>query len=214
MLGQIRWQEGRKLTLEQERLLDLPLLTLSLPERARTKERVLQKGVRLLAGQRVSRVLAPPDCEIWPLLNRYGLRPVDTRALRCALAGAWAETALKKRGVRPEQAVLTLSGTRESPDMVYVARVLCPRVRNLVIDVPGQGSLAARLRREYGMPVLPARCARADLTLPFRSGPVLSGAVFSLRDGRALPAECEALSVLSVLWENNRIKTEDIVVQM
>lgn len=213
MLGRIRWGEGRKMRLEYERFLGLPLLTLELPERLRGQQRRLNKGARLLAERRVSRVLAPPWFEEWPVLLGQGLRPVDTQALRCALTPAWTKAALTARGIRPERAVLELAGARESYDMERVAMALCPLVRNLVIDVPGGGALAARLRREYGLPVLPAQAARADLTLRFDPGPVLTGADFALEQAD-LPPDCETLPLLSALWESGRVKTEEITIRI
>lgn len=213
MLGRIIWGEDRKIRLENERLLGLPVLTLELPVGTRGQERRLNKGARLLVERRVTRVLTPPWFEGWPVLLKKGLRPVDTLALRCALAPAWAEAALKSRGIRPERAVVALAGMRESCDMERVAMALCPLVHNLIIDVPGGGALAARLRREYGLPVLPAQAVRADLTLRFDSGPVLEGAEFVLNQGE-LPRECEILPLLSALWENGRVKTEEITIRI
>lgn len=213
MLGRVRWGEGRKIRLENEWLLGLPLLALELPGRPRGQERRLKKGARLLTERRVTRVLTPPWFEGWPALLEQGLRPVDTQALRCALSPAWVKAALAEKGIRPERAVLALAGVRESCEMERVARALCPMVRNLIIDVPGGGALAARLRREYGLPVLPAQAARADLTLRFDPGPVLEGAGFALtREG--LPADCEMLPLLSALWESGRIKTEEIIIRV
>lgn len=213
MLGRVRWSEGRKLRIEMEQVMGLPVLTLEVPDRTRGQERRMNKGARLLTGRRVSRVLTPPCFPGWPVLLRQGLRPVETEALRCALAPAWVKAALAARGIRPERAVLALEGERESRDMERVAMALCPLVRNLVIDAPGGGALAARLRREYGMPVLPARAARADLTLRFDPGPVLEQADFSL-PGLSLPWDCEGLPLLSALWESGRIKTEEIVIRV
>ena len=199
--------------LGSERLLDLPLLTLFLPARTRGQEKRVRKGTRLLIEHRVTRALTPPDFPFWPLLLDLGLRPVDTQALRCALAPAWVQTALAAQGIQPQNAVLLLTGARESTDMARVAWQLCPLVRNLVIDVPGGDAIAARLRWEFGLPVLPARSARADLTLRFDAGPVLTGARYTLA-GAALPPDCEALPLLSALWECGRIKTEQIMLQI
>lgn len=212
MLGWIKWEDRRRTRLEGERLLELPLLTLGLPDRERGRERRVTRGARLLAERRVTRVLTPPGFAHWGALAGRGLRPVDTQALRCALAPAWVRAVLALRGVQPENAVLRLEGAREGPDMVRVARALCLMVRNLVIETPGGGALAASLRREFGLPVLPARSARADLTLTFDSGPVLAGSRFALH-GVQLPEDCERLPLLSALWENGRIKTEQIAFQ-
>lgn len=209
MLGRVRLGENRRPRIEMEQVLGLPVLTLEVSDRTRGGERRLSRGARLLTEYRVTRVLAPPRFGGWPILLKRGLRPVETQALRCALSPAWVRAALQARDIHPERAVLALTGTRESWEMERVARALCPLVRNLVIDVPGGGALAARLRREYGLPVLPARAARADLTLRFDHGPVLEDAGFALAQAR-LPADCEALPLLSALWESGRIKTEEI----
>lgn len=209
VLGWIRWGAQGKPHVERRELLGLSLLVLHLSERERGMERRVSKGARLLTKNRVNRVLVPPDFAWWSALRCCGLRPVETRALRCALAPVWVEAALAARGIRREQAVVCLRGGRESPEMLSLARQLCPRVRNLTFDVPGECKAEKHLRREFGLPVLPARAARPDLVLRLEDGPVLEGARFALR-GKALPEDCEGLSLLSALWECGRIKTEDI----
>lgn len=211
MLGRVRWSEGRKLRVETEDLLGLTVPTLYLPKRLADNERRVRKGLRLLAQCRVNRLLAPPGFEWWLLAEQIGLHPVDTGRLRCALAPGWMEAVLKARGMLPEQAVLCLRGARESPDMERVARLLCPRVRNLVVVVPGAGALAATLQKEFGLPVLPVRATRADLILDFAPEPTLEGAKYGLRVG-CLPSDCEELPLLSALWENGRICAEEIAI--
>lgn len=213
MLGRICRGDGRGARIREERLLGLTVCALELPEHIRRQEKALKRGARLLLERRVTRVLAPPRFERWRELAGLGLRPVDTRALRCALAPKWVDASLASRGIARERAVLLLEGARESPDMERVARAICPMVRNLIIDVPGGGALAGQLRRQFGLPVLPARSAKADLTLAFSPGPVLEGASFSL-DGTALPGDCEALPLLCALWEAGLVKTEEITILM
>ena len=213
MLGWLRWSKRRNVMAEEIRLLGLPVMLLYLPERLRGRERKMSKALARLTRQRVSRLLVPPEFEYWSLCIRTGLYPVDTRALCCVLAPVWVDTVLRAKGNRPEQAVLRLCGTRENSDMERVARSLCPLVRNLIIDVPGKGELAARLRREFGLPVSPMQSTRIDLTLCFDPGPVLKGAKYSLR-GCLLPRECEILPLLSALWESGRIQTEEITLQI
>lgn len=209
MLGWIRWSGERRIRVEKEMLLGLPLIVLYLPERTRGLEQRVRKGARLLVEHRVTRVLTPPKFVWWSILVQAGLRPVETQMLRCMLAPAWVEASMTAAGIRLEQSILRLSGSRETPDMVLTAHQLCAMVRNLIIDVPGGEGLAARLRKEYGLPILPVRSAQADLTLCFNSGPVLEGAWFVLA-GEGLPQDCEVLPLLSVLWECGRVKTEDI----
>ncbi len=211
MLGQIRWSERRKAELVQEMLLDLPLLTLYLPQHSSRQRQ--KKCLRRLKQHRVTRVLTPLDFALWPTLLQIGLRPVDTGALRCALAPRWVDTALRSKGMRPDRAVVCLRGERVSPAMERVAHALCPMVRNLVVQAGGGSALTDALRREYGMPVLPTGTKAVDLTLSFAPGPMLHGVTFSL-PGRVFPADWPVLQVLCVLWESGRIKAEEIVLRM
>lgn len=209
MLGRICWTENRRMYLRKEQILGMACLTLGLPSRKNGLERKLGKGCRLLLKGRVTRVLTPPDFPGWNILLRYGLRPVDTAALRCALAPAWVRVSLQATGVRPEQATVVLLGERESPAMVCTARILCSLVRHLVVDVPKGQGLAGRLRQEFGLPILPTGSVGADMILRFDSGPVLEGARLTMK-GASLPADCEDLPLLSALWECGKVKTEEI----
>lgn len=213
MLGRIRWGSGRKIELYTGRLCGLSVLTAELPEKARRPERAVEKAARLLRKNRVARVLTPPDFPWWPLLRGAGLRPVDTAALRWALAPVWAAAQLKMRGIPPEQAVLRLQGEEWEPAAVGLARALCPLARGLIFDFPGGKEAANRLRRELGIPVLPAGSAQAHLTLRLRNGPVLTGTEFAL-PGRDLPHDCDRLALLAVLWETGHIKTEEIALKL
>lgn len=213
MLGRIRWGEVRKVRIEEERLMGLPVLALTLPTEARRRERAARKGLSMLSGQRVGRVLLPADWDLWPLLRQYGLRGVETGGFRCALAPTWVDAVLRGKGLSPERAVLVLSGERESSSMCRVARVLCPLVRNLVIDVPGEGELSKQLRWEFGLPVLGTRGIRADARLFFAPDPVLHGCAVGIKTKELLPSDCDSMSLLCVLWENQRIKIEDVVLK-
>lgn len=211
MLGRIRWSDERRIRAEQEFLMGMRIQVLYLPRCERGLERRMRKGVDLLKAYRVNRVLVPPDFVWWPLLKQLGLRPVETRSLRCTLVSDWVKTVMESAGILPQRAVVRLNGERETSDVLLAAHQLCPIIRNLVIDVPGGEKLTAQLRREYGIPVLPAKSARADLTVWFEEGPVLKGASFGLKDCN-LPLDCEVLPLLSALWECGRIKTEDIAI--
>lgn len=213
MLGWLRWSGGRKAEVEETRLLDLPVMVLYLPERLRGHERKISKALALLTRRQVSRLLVPPGFEYWPLALQVGLRPVDTQGLRCALVPAWTETVLGTKGLDPKQTVLCLRGEQKNPCVARAARLLCPIVRNLVIDAPGGETLTAALRQEFGLPVLPARSTRLDLTLRFDPGPILEGAVYGLQ-GTFMPDDCERLPLLSALWESGRIRTEEITLQI
>lgn len=213
MLGWLRWGEGRTVKLSSERLLGLAVLRVDLPRQSRRPERTVRRGAELLRRQRVTHVVTPSEFEWWPVLEQAGLRKVDTRSLRRALAPEWVLLKLAQQGIPPGQACLCLRGRREDGDMEQVAHRLCGTVRNLVIDVPGGGLLAHRLRREFGIAVLPAASAGWHLILEFDSGPVLPGTRILLKEGE-LPEDCDALALMGALWEAGRVKPEEIAIQL
>lgn len=213
MLGQIRWGSGRKTVLRTELILGLPVLTAELPRNARKQKREIKRGVALLRKNRVFRVLAPAQFPWWPLLEREGLRPVETRALRYMLAPVWVAAQLNRRKIPPETAVLCLKGERFEPALEVLARQLCPLVRSLVFDVPGGVGAANRLRREMGIPVLPSDFREVHLTVWLDDGPVLAGAEITL-PGKELPPDCDRFSLIGALWECGRIKAEEIVLKL
>ena len=213
MLGRIRWGNGRKVELKTEQILGISLLCIELPQNSRRPaEKVIQKGAELLCRNHITRVLTPSEFP-WDILAHAGLRPVETRALRCALTPIWVKTQLKQRGICPEEAVLRLKGAKREFELEQVARSLCPMVRNLIVDMPNGNMAAKRLRQEMGVPVLSGETFAAHLTLLFDGGPVLAGAKAALRH-KELPLDCESFPLLEVLWENGRIKTEEIVLEI
>ena len=213
MLGKIRWGSIRRPKMERSEVCGLPVLQLVLPERIRDKAHLVGKGLHLLSKRGITRVLVPKDWIFWPQLVQNGLRTVDTRAFQCAFVPSWVKFLLKEKDIAPDEATLLLKGEQESGDMERVARLLCPLVRNIAIDVPGRANLAAGLRREFGLPVLPARNVQADLTVFFSPVPMLPELDFQIAGELSLPAEYDPLPILSVLWESGRIQVEDIVLK-
>lgn len=68
-----------------------------------------------------------------------------------------------------------------SRPLFAAAERLCPQVRHLVVDVPGEGEeLAAWLREEYGAAVLRPGGAAPDVTLAFGPGGEERGRVLRL----------------------------------
>ena len=144
-----------------------------------------------------------------------------------ALAPAIALAALKGMGIPPEQGVVVLRGERVTRALRLTALALCPRVKGVLVDAPSGGeALRRELRREYGVPALedgPGR--RAQLALHFSpatgrgerladlSGPApaLADYHFGL-EGEALPEDCEALPLLSALWESGRLGLGEVQV--
>ena len=213
MLGRICWGSGRKVESGVEQIHGLSVLTVRLPQLAHRPERAVRKGAGLLRRNGVRRVLVPPDFPWWSELVRFGLRPVETRMLRCMLAPVWVTARLKRQSIPPERAVLCLKGEKSDPTLEQLARELCPLVRGLVFKIPGGNRTADRLRREMGIPVLPSDYGDVHLTLQLDEGPVLTGAEISL-PGRELPPDCDRVSLIGALWENGRIRTEEIALKL
>ena len=212
MLGRIVWGEGRKAHLHEERMIDLPVLVLTIPRTFR-KEKHVERCLSLLRERRVNRVILPEDWEFWQPFRRQGLQVVNTGALRIALAPAWTAALLRRKGLEPERATLRLWGERENTSMYMVARALCPMVRRLTIDVPGGSEIARLLHTEFGIPVIPKRKGCSDLDLAFVPDPQLSNCTIRLKEGIILSAQGDNLEMLCALWENGRILTEDIDVK-
>ena len=213
MLGQIRWGNGRKTVVSAEQILGLPVLTVELPRPSRRPERAVRKGAVLLGSHHVRYVLTPPEFPWWSVLAQSGIRPVDTVGLRCKLAPVWVAAQLGQRSIPRENAVVRLKGERNEPALEGIARELCPLVRSLVLDLPDGERTANRLRHEWGIPVLPRGFDGVHLTLRLQDGPVLAGAEITL-SGRKMPTDCDRLSLLAVLWETGRVKTEEIALKV
>ena len=113
--------------------------------------------------------------------------------------------------------------------MLRAALALCPRVRRLTISAPRGGErLAAWLRQEYGLPILPADApAQAVLLLQpgaepdaadgsalcpaltlFGPAPDLAGLRLAAPD--LAQEDREALPLLSALWEGGRLGPEQL----
>ena len=222
-------RRGRRPALEESRVLGLRLLRASIPAPAGLGEgRLLGRTARAgraLARAGVRRVLAAADFPCWPALAAAGLRPVETEAFCQTLAVPLALAWLRRAGVRPTRACLALSGPRVGRPLFAAAEALCPRVRHLIVDVPGgEGAeLAAWLREEYGAAVLDPAAAEPDLTLAFAPGGRTAGPALELYgpapglDGLCpapaegdLPAGLDRLPLLALLWESGRLGAGDV----
>lgn len=208
MLGAILWKETGRVEHKKEQICGLPMLCVRLPDNAPRRERMICKGAQILRKNRVTRVLTPSNFA-WEPLMRYGLRPVETRALRCALAPMWVKARLEQRGIRPQEAVLRLRGEWSCSDLERVAWELCPVVRSLIVDAPDGPELTARLRREFGLPILLGSALTADLTLEFQDGPLLTGVQPSLVRC-SLPPGLDRFALVAALWQCERVKIEEI----
>lgn len=216
-------RRGRRPVVTEERVLGLRCLRVSVPVRPglqddRRKRRA-EQGAAALYRAGVRRALTAEDFPDWPALEGQGLRSVDPEPFCQAIAVPLALAALRRAGILRVRATVALSGPRVSRPLFAVAARLCPQVRHLVVDVPGEGEeLAAWLREEYGAAVLRPGGAAPDVTLAFGPGgeergtvlrlygpvPGLAGLRPILEEG-GLPPDLAPLPLLSLLWECGRL---------
>lgn len=218
MVGLIRYNRERGRSRPQiESFCGVTALTADLydPEGRGGKKVVgqLRKLERVYRKTGVSRVILP---EHFPYRDGFTLvRPVDPRPFYRAMADLLLLGVLERKGIRPGRARATLAGPRLCPELRVAAERLCPIVRELKIDVPGEEGedFARYLQHEYGIPVIPHGMA-ADAVISF--GGTGGEADLDLWDGSgirfgmegiALPQEI-GQSVLTLLWERGRVKRE------
>lgn len=225
MLGQLVFDGGRGGP-QRALLYGLPVLRCQADPEGFWGERRLKRAGRSLCAGGAVRALVPAGFDRWPLLLKLGLRPVDPGAFLRAQAAPLAASLLERQGLAPDRATVALRGRRADGEMLRAALSLCPRVRRLTISAPQGGEeLAAWLRREYGLPILPAD-APAQASLLLQSGtepedanpcpaltlfgpePDLAGLRLSAPD--LAPTDREDLPLLSALWEGGRLGPEQL----
>ena len=225
MLGQLVFDGGRGGP-QRALLYGLPVLRCQADPEGFWGERRLKRAGRSLCAGGAVRALVPAGFDRWPLLLKLGLRPVDPGAFLRAQAAPLAASLLERQGLAPDRATVALRGRRADGEMLRAAMSLCPRVRRLTISAPQGGEeLAAWLRREYGLPILPADApAQAALLLQpgtepedanpcpaltlFGPEPDLAGLRLSAPD--LAPTDREDLPLLSALWEGGRLGPEQL----
>ena len=225
MLGQLVFDGGRGGP-RRALLYGLPVLRCQADPEGFWGERRLKRAGRSLCAGGAVRALVPAGFDRWTLLLKLGLRPVDPGAFLRAQAAPLAASLLERQGLAPDRATVALRGRRADGEMLRAALALCPRVRRLTISAPQGGEeLAAWLRREYGLPILPADApAQAALLLQpgtepedanpcpaltlFGPEPDLAGLRLSAPD--LAPTDREDLPLLSALWEGGRLGPEQL----
>lgn len=220
MLGRIEYVRGPgRVELEAERLAGLPLLRGVLREeeglaRWRLRRRV-RKLRRMLERRGVRRLVVPEGFPYAAQLEDFGR--VEPLPFYRSVLDVLALGGLRLDGIAPERAVVALSASRLCPELEAAARRLCPQVRGLLIDVPGEGQrFAAWLHRRYGLPVSPR--AGADITVALSPGGGRWGRAVELSEERTelgglalaapgleLPPECEQ-QLLAALWERGLLE--------
>lgn len=223
MIGQlILTCQGRGRT-QPGRLYGLPVLRAETDPTGFWGERRLLRAGKGLRRGGAGRVLVPKNFVQWPLLERFGLRRVDPEAFVRAQSVPLALKLLERRGLPPDRAVVALRGLRADRDMARTAARLCQKVCGLVVDVPRGGEeLAAWLRWEFGIPVLPpgetchaslrfhADCPRREKEALELYGPRPRLAGLRLSAPGLEERDREDLPLLSALWEGGKLGLGDI----
>lgn len=136
-------RRGRRPVVTEERVLGLRCLRVSVPVRPGLREdrrkRRAEQGAAALYRAGVRRALTAEDFPDWPALEGQGLRSVDPEPFCQAIAVPLALAALRRAGILRVRATVALSGPRVSRPLFAAAERLCPQVRHLVVDVPGEG---------------------------------------------------------------------------
>ena len=218
MLGLMEYEHRGRGRVDVGELYGLPVLRTEVDPDGVLGEHRLRRAGRNIRRGGAGRVLMPPGFARWDLLASLGLMAVDPSPLLRAWSAELAVTALERRGLAPDRAVVALHGQRADREMARAAAQLCPRVRNLVIRAPRGGEELARwLRQQFGMPILPTgEESQVDLLFApdgskgrgtklelYGNSPELAGMCL------CAPALAEAhqtdLFVLTALWEGGKV---------
>lgn len=218
MVGQLEYGRGKA---EQRQLYGLPVVCARAEPEGWLGERRLRRAGQTLRRNGAVKVLVPEGFAHWELLAGAGLHPIATGPFLRAQSAALALGVLERKGRAPDRATIALRGERADRELLRAAVALCPLVRNLVIDAPrGGAELAAHLRAEFGVPILPPGEA-GEVGLAFGENglvqdetalhlcgpcPTLEGVevqapALAERDRKNLP-------LLAILWENGRLSPE------
>ena len=223
MVGQlVLVREKGRLRVERSLLGPLPVLCAAVHEPQGLAPwrlaRRIRRAERALVRAGAGRVVLGAD---FPYGDRLALlRTIDPVPVWRAAADVLALGALAAQGVAPAQGRVALSAPRLCPELERTAERLCPKVRGLVIDVPGGTDYARYLQARFGLPVSPV-AAGADATAAFGPGGGRWGRSVELyaggslgglslgAEGVELPPDC-AIQVLALLWERGEIKREKL----
>lgn len=165
MIGLLLWKEPqggirqRQTALTERNILHMRFLCAEIARGPRTPEAAMRRRVSSAAGRMrklgVTRAVLPEGFAYGAQLEKHGLRPVSTLALRRRLAADWVRQALTERGVSPGGARVAVSAAQMSGELVRTVTELALRHRYVLLDVPyGGEELCRRLRREYGVSLL------------------------------------------------------------
>lgn len=165
MIGILMWKEPqagiwqRQVVLTEQNVLHMRFLCAEVVRGPRTPEAAVRRraaaAAKRLRKQGVTRTVLPENFACGAQLEKYGVRPVSTLALRRRLAADWVRAALEERGTAPGGARVAVSAGQMSGELVRTVTELALRHRYVLLDVPyGGEELCRQLRREYGVTLL------------------------------------------------------------
>lgn len=165
MIGILLWKEPqrgigqRQVALSERNILHMRFLCAEVIRSPRTPEAALRRRVSSAAKRMgklgVTRAVLPEGFGFDAQLEKYGVRPVSTLALRRRLAADWVRQALAEGGVSPGGARVAVSASQMTGELVRTVTELALRHRYVLLDVSyGGEELCGRLRREYGVSLL------------------------------------------------------------
>ncbi len=239
MVGLLTWAEPQKgqksVRLEERHILRMRFLQAEIvksPHPAVLRRRVLAAGKKL-RKRGVTQAVLPEGFLFREQLEKCGLRPAGTLALRRSIAADWVRAGLEAAGKPAAGARVAVSAAALTGEAVRTVTELCLRHRYVLLDLPyGGEELCRQLRREYGVSLLlgPSRdqLEGAEALVLFDSRTDLSlknPVALRLYDERqalpplALPPEAEEAlpegadrgQLLAVLREAGALKREQIV---
>ncbi|MCI8808799.1 MAG: hypothetical protein HFF84_01495 [Oscillibacter sp.] len=158
MVGLILWtapQKGRKrVDVREQAFLHMRFLGAEIsrsPHTAVMRRRVLAAGKKL-RKRGVVQVVLPEDFAYGEQLEKCGLRPVSTLALRRALAADWVQTGLAEQGLPVAGSRVAIAAAGLTGEVVRTVTELALRHRYVLLDLTyGGEELCRQLRREYGV---------------------------------------------------------------
>lgn len=161
MVALLLWKEPRKgqkrIHIEERVLLRMRFLWAEIarsPLPAVQRRRVLAAAKRLRKLGAVQAIF-PESFSYGPLLEKCGLRPVSTLALRRSLAADWVRAGLEAEQLPVAGARVAVTASVLTGEVVRTVTELCLRHRYVLLDLPyGGEDLCRQLRREYGVSLL------------------------------------------------------------
>lgn len=239
MVGYLAWAEPkrgqRSIHLEEQHILRMRFLKADIaksPHGAVLRRRCMTAGKKL-RRQGVTQVVLPEHFPFQEQLEKCGLRPVSTLALRRAIAADWVREGLAAEGQPVAGARVAVSAASLTGEAVRTVTELCLRHRYVLLDLPyGGEELCRQLRREYGVSLLlgPSKDqlegaealvlfdSRTDLTLKnpvvlrlYDEKQALPALTLPPEAEEALPEGADRGQLLAILREAGALRREQIV---